>query len=169
MGLEGNHNSYTMSTNRICATVQRAFQVALFAITIALHLLYSVILNAPGCGPRPTVHSYITSGDIFLGFSLAVGVLFTFSCLRRFFHNRSHAEAVGTIGGTAAVAGVAAAGCFLTGCCGSPMLIVYASFLGIQGFEVPKWAIAAVTVISTSLGWWWLTRAGKCGCKTKTC
>jgi ABC-type antimicrobial peptide transport system permease subunit len=45
----------------------------------------------------------------------------------------------------------------------------YASIIGIQGFEVPKWTIAVVTVISTSLGWWWLTRAGKCGCKTKPC
>lgn len=149
--------------------MQRVFQIAVFVGTIALHLIYSVNPRGSGCGPHPTVLSYITSGDVFLGFSLAVGALFTYCCLHRLFYTRSKAAAAGAVSGTAAVAGVAAAGCFLTGCCGSPMLIVYASIIGIQGFEIPKWAIAFVTVISASLGWWWLKRMDKCGCEIKSC
>lgn len=150
-----------------CATMRRAFLITAFIGAIALHLIYSVFLKGSGCGPQPTVLSYITNGDVFIGLSLAVGVLFTCCCLRRYFYTRSRGAVAGAVGGTAAITGVAAAGCFLTGCCGSPMLIVYAGILGFQGGEIPKWGIAMVTVILTGSSWWWLTRTGKCSCTNK--
>ncbi|MDD2733645.1 MAG: hypothetical protein PHF56_06860 [Desulfuromonadaceae bacterium] len=169
MAPEDYHNSYTMSTSKGCATMYRAFQITVFIGIMALHLIYSVILRGSACGPQPTVLSYITNGDVFLGFSLAVGALFTCCCLRRFSYTRSRGAVAGAVGGTAAITGVAAAGCFLTGCCGSPMLIVYAGILGFQGVEIPKWGIAVVTTVLTGFSWWWLTRTGKCSCTNKSC
>lgn len=147
----------------------KAKVTATLAGIFALHLIYTLFFKNPGCGPRITYISYFTGGDVFLGVSLALGATFTMWSFRQFASTRAKQAAAGAAGGSALVVGVAAAGCFFTGCCGSPMLIVYASLLGINGLEIPKWSIALLTVMSTGAGWWWLTRKKPPGCGADCC
>ena len=49
-------------------------------------------------------------------------------------------------------------GCFLIGCCGSPMLAVYLSIFGAKALGVGKPSTALVTLLSTGCGYYWLSR-----------
>jgi hypothetical protein len=51
-----------------------------------------------------------------------------------------------------------AGGCFLIGCCGSPMLAVYLSLFGAKALGLGKPLMALVTLISVSCGYWCLSR-----------
>jgi len=51
-----------------------------------------------------------------------------------------------------------AGGCFLIGCCGSPMLAVYLSLFGAKALGLGKPLMALVTLVSVSCGYWFLSR-----------
>jgi hypothetical protein len=53
---------------------------------------------------------------------------------------------------------LALAGCFLVGCCGSPMLVVYLSLFGAWFLPLAKPLVAVVTTISIAAAWWWMRR-----------
>jgi hypothetical protein len=146
--------------------MKNALPAATFAAVFALHAVYVLFLRAPGCGPAPTLAGYLADGDVFLGLAYALGVAFALWSLGRFLACRSAAAAAGTAGGTLFVAGLAGAACFFTGCCGSPMLVVYAGLFGVSSLAIPKWSIALLALLSTVGGWWWQTRRprSKCGC-----
>lgn len=149
--------------------MKRDLPAATFAAVLALHAAYTLFLRDPGCGPAPTWAGYLAGGDVFLGFSYALGAAFTVWSLGRFLACRSAAAAAGAAGGTVLVAGLAGAACFFTGCCGSPMLVVYAGLFGVGSLAVPKWGIALLTLLSTAAGWWWQRRStrGGCGCEPR--
>jgi hypothetical protein len=54
--------------------------------------------------------------------------------------------------------------CFLFGCCGSPMLIVYLNLIGISNLKVPKAVLLLMTVIVVGLGYVWLNRKSPITC-----
>ena len=62
------------------------------------------------------------------------------------------------VGGITLVGVLMAGGCFLIGCCGSPMLAVYVSLFGSRALGVGKPLTALVTLISVSCGYWCLSR-----------
>lgn len=134
-----------------------------FAIVFALHALYTILLRDPGCGPPLTLAGYLADGDIFIGFAYALGAAFTIWSFGQFMACRSVSSATGAAGGTMFVAGLAAAACFFTGCCGSPMLVVYAGMFGLSSFAIPKWGIALLALLTTVAGWFWQTRGTRCG------
>ena len=49
-------------------------------------------------------------------------------------------------------------GCFLIGCCGSPMLAVYVTLFGSRALGVGKPLTALVTLVSVDCGYWCLSR-----------
>ena len=51
-----------------------------------------------------------------------------------------------------------AGGCFLIGCCGSPMLAVYLSLFGAKALGLGKPFMALVTLVSVGCGYWCLSR-----------
>ena len=51
--------------------------------------------------------------------------------------------------------------CFLTGCCGSPMLPIYMGLLGPQFLSVTKPLTFGVTLISILLGFAWMQKKMK--------
>jgi hypothetical protein len=53
---------------------------------------------------------------------------------------------------------LAVAGCFLPGCCGSPMLPIYLSLLGPWFLPWAKPLSAILTALSILLGIWWIRR-----------
>jgi hypothetical protein len=136
---------------------------AIFITAFAMHLIYLLIIRNPGCGPPPTLSGYFRNGDVFLGFSYALGAAFSVWSFILFIACRSTSSAAGAAGGTVLTTGLAAAGCFLTGCCGSPMLAVYAGVFGVGTFSIPKWVVALLTVSLCGISVW-LQKRGRKGC-----
>ena len=139
---------------------------AVFAAVFAMHLIYLLVIREPGCGPLPTLSGYFDNGDVFLGVSYALGAAFSVWSFRLFMACRSTSSAAGAAGGTILTMGLAAAGCFLTGCCGSPMLAVYAGIFGVGTLTIPKWVVALLTASLCGTSIWWQKRGRRgCGCK----
>ncbi|GAM10806.1 hypothetical protein OR1_03103 [Geobacter sp. OR-1] len=138
---------------------------AIFVTAFAMHLIYLLVFREPGCGPPPTLSGYFSNGDVFLGFSYALGAAFSVWSFILFMSCRSKSSAAGAASGTVLTTGLAAAGCFLTGCCGSPMFAVYAGIFGIGTFTIPKWVVALLTASLCGASIWWQkkSRIG-CGC-----
>jgi hypothetical protein len=61
-------------------------------------------------------------------------------------------------GGVTLVGALMAGGCFVIGCCGSPMLAVYVSLFGAKALGLGKPLMALVTLISISCSYWCLSR-----------
>lgn len=102
--------------------------------------------------------SYITEQDFYLGFSYALGAAFAVWAIVQFIKTRQAAMATGAVGSVTFVGVLMAAGCFLIGCCGSPMLGVYLGLFGAKALGIGKPLMAVVTVISVGWGYWYLSR-----------
>lgn len=107
---------------------------------------------------------YFQDQDYFLGFSYALAVAFSVFALSRIKTDRKKGI-LGTFGGVSLSAGLYAFGCFLVGCCGSPMIIVYAGLFGSSFLGFTKPLIFLLTTLSLALGYWRMTRKkkGQCG------
>lgn len=90
---------------------------------------------------------YLTHQDYFLGLSYSSAGGFLLFSFFRFLQNRRKG-AVGMIGGTALMAGIYWGGCFLIGCCGSPMLAVYLGLFGSSFLGFAKPMIFIITALS---------------------
>jgi hypothetical protein len=93
-----------------------------------------------------------------------------FGCVTsRFVYSRRRAAAIGAFGGISFVTFLAAAGCFLIGCCGSPMLPIYISIFGAQAAGAGKLLMALISLISIGGGYLCVRRTA-CHCADpKTC
>lgn len=114
---------------------------------------------------------YFERQEFFLGLSYALTAAFTVYAISNFFEKRKLGIA-GTVGGLTLAGVLYFAGCFLTGCCGSPMLAVYLSLFGssIAGFTKPL--TAGLTTMSVILGFVWINRKSKtkeCACNDLCC
>ncbi len=108
-----------------------------------------------GLGP------YIQGQDYYTGFSYALGAGFTVWAIGRYLRSRQAAMAAGAVGSITFVGVLMAAGCFLIGCCGSPMLGVYLGIFGAKALGLGKPLMALISVLSVAIGYWYLTRRAK--------
>ena len=106
------------------------------------------------------LRKYFERQDIFIGLSYALTAAFTAYAVINFFDKRKRGIA-GTVGGFTLAGVLYFAGCFLTGCCGSPMLTVYLSLFGssIIGFAKP--ITAGFTFVSIVIGFIWINKNNK--------
>ena len=104
---------------------------------------------------------YIGPGQYWLGFSYGLAGAFATFCLLRAIRMRR--ESLGASAGGFALGGALwGTVCFLTGCCGSPMLPVYLGLLGPRFLGVTRPLTFALTAVSIAVGYgWMLTRARK--------
>ena len=136
-----------------------------FVLTFLSHAFYfgwNTLRSADPCAPSADgslAAAYFGQQEYFLGFSYALSAAFTVYALLKFAADRKRAAA-GAAGGLALTGGLYAAGCFLLGCCGSPLLAVYLGFLGASYLSFAKPLIAAVTLLSAAGGYFWLARKG---------
>jgi hypothetical protein len=145
---------------------------AAFVSVFAGHLLYlRYLTSAPqrdwADNFNPSIsfwQSYIISQDLFVSFSYALSASFAIWAAARFVYSRRRAAAVGAFGGVSLVTFLAAAGCFLIGCCGSPMLPIYASLFGSKAAGIGKPLMALITLVSISGGYLYLLRRPECNC-----
>lgn len=113
---------------------------------------------------------YIQSQDYYMGFSYALGATFAVWAFLKYLAVRQSAVAAGAAGGVTLVGILLGAGCFMVGCCGSPMLGIYAGLFGAKALGVGKPLMALVTVLSVGFGYWYLSRRmAKLGCSDSSC
>ena len=114
------------------------------------------------------IRSYLASGDWWLGLSYALSAAFVTYAFLRLRSDRK-AAGVGVAGGVTTVGVLYFAGCFLLGCCGSPMLVVYLSLFGSSFLGFTKPLVFVLTVISLGLAYLWMERRAKAGCVDCAC
>jgi hypothetical protein len=108
--------------------------------------------------------SYLIGQEYFVSFSYALSASFAVWATARFLYSRRRAAAIGAVGGVSLVTLLAAAGCFLIGCCGSPMLPIYISLFGSKAAGVGKPLMALISLISIGGGYLYVLRRPECRC-----
>jgi len=115
-----------------------------------------------------TLSRYFTHYDFFMGLSYSLAAAFTVYALQKFLINRK-GSASGLLGGITLTGILAVGGCFLLGCCGSPMLAVYLGLFGASFLGFTKPLVFVLTAASVGIGFYWLNKKMKnsddsCGC-----
>ena len=106
---------------------------------------------------EPPLGVYVEAGVYWLGASYAVAGTFALWCLLRMIRLR-RSSLVGPAGGLT-LGGVLWVGvCFLTGCCGSPMLPLYVGLLGPRFAGATRPLTFVVTLLSVAVGYAWMRR-----------
>jgi len=108
---------------------------------------------------------YFKRQDFFLGFSYAMGGAFTIYALIKYFH-QNRIRGIASVAGGITLAGILhIGGCFLLGCCGSPMLAVYLGLFGSSFLGFTKPLVAIVTTISVIIGCFWIEKKSDSCCE----
>jgi len=101
---------------------------------------------------------YVESGRYWLGYCYALSLAFAVTAIRRYFQCRSARARNFAAGGITLFGVLAAVGCFLLGCCGSPMLGVYVSLLGARFLPLAGPLVAGMTTVFIGASYWWMIR-----------
>lgn len=110
---------------------------------------------------EPRFARYIDPGEHWLGLSYALAGSFATFCFGRILRMRCQALAE-SAGGLTLSGLLWASVCFLTGCCGSPMLPIYLGLFGPKFMAVTKPLTFGLTLLSILVGYaWMLKRAEK--------
>jgi len=91
--------------------------------------------SLPRAGASSWLNRYIETQGYWLSYSYALSLAFAAAALRRYREERFCSAKTLAFGGVTLSGFLALAGCFLVGCCGSPMLVVYLSLFGAPGFS----------------------------------
>ena len=156
-----------------------ALPVSAFAVVLALHVAYRAFfpetvpgqerwVSVPTAQPSP-VAVYLHSQAYFLGLSYASAAAFAVVAFRRYKERRHCADRNLALGGIGISGVLAVAGCFLVGCCGSPMLGVYVSLVGAWILPLTGPLTLAITLLSLAGGWHWMTRAEHAAARKQAC
>lgn len=95
--------------------------------------------------------SYFFNQDYITGLSLALAISFTVFAVMKYTESRRKA-AGGILGGLTLTGFLSFGLCFMLGCCGSPMLIVYLSLFGSAFIGFLKPLFLVLTVASVTVG-----------------
>ena len=156
--------------NRSWARLREAIlPAAVFLAVLAGHLGYRVIrpardpaqdrwVSAPGDDRSGRLAGYVRAQEHWMGLSHGLSGAFVTWVLRRFLRDRQRVTRTAAAGGISLSGVLVAGGCFLTGCCGSPMLAVYLGLLGSWFLPLAKPLCAALTLVALTAGWWWVRR-----------
>ncbi len=155
-----------MSVNRRAKRL--ILPVTVFVAAVAAHMAYKAMFPdtgpeqdrwaAPSQAENAWFRLYVESGMHYLGLSCACSITFAAVMFRRYREQRLCADRNLAIGGITLSGVLSVVGCFLIGCCGSPMLGVYVSFLGPWFLPWTGPMTLGLTVLSLAGGWWWMWR-----------
>jgi|EBPBio282013_DNA_FD.fasta_scaffold11240_3 hypothetical protein len=99
---------------------------------------------------------YWETQSYWLGYSYALSLAFVAVAARRYREQRMCAARNLAVGGITLTGFLAVAGCFLIGCCGSPMLGVYLSLFGASFLPFANPLIAVLTTALIAASYWWM-------------
>jgi hypothetical protein len=165
-----------MASNAAVRFLRRSvLPAAVFGIVLALHYLYLGLFPEGGSAsthwalpedmPTPSWwRSYVETQSYFLGFSYALSLAFATWALRRYREERLCGARNLAIGGITLSGFFAVAGCYLLGCCGSPMLVVYLNLFGASFLPLARPLVALITLLSVAAAAWWLLRRSRPKC-----
>ena len=108
----------------------------------------------------PIYAHYLEQQDYFMGLSYGLAAAFTGYAFMRF-STGQRGGLTGAIGGVTLTGVLYFGGCFLLGCCGSPMLAVYLSLFGSSYAGFTKPIVLIVTAVSIGLSWLWMQRRSR--------
>lgn len=138
-----------------------------FIVVFILHTVYFKLIEG-ACSYTSWFKRYIQEEEYFLGISYALSIAFVAFAFLKFKENRRKALKVALGGGTLAI--ILWFLCFLFGCCGSPMLIVYLNLIGISSLKIPKLALLVMTIIFIGIGYTRLIKKSpESCCNSKPC
>ncbi|MDP2923994.1 MAG: hypothetical protein Q8O30_09810 [Candidatus Omnitrophota bacterium] len=141
--------------------------LATFVIVFILHLLYFKLISRE-CTDIAWFQEYIKGKEYFLGISYALSIAFMVFAFLKFKENRKNALRAALGGGFLAI--LLWFFCFLFGCCGSPMPVVYLNLIGLSTLRIPKLFLLVMTIIFIGLGYIWLVKKSpKNCCNGKPC
>lgn len=147
---------------------RNAWPVAAFVAVFTAHFIYSGLYaeQAPAqagwasVGPAPTwLQSYARSGAFWLGYSYALPIGFALAAFRHYRCTAARCSAKLAMGGLTLSGVLSVGGCFLVGCCGSPMLVVWLDLFGAAALPLAKPLLAGITTVSIVAAGWWMRRA----------
>ncbi len=139
-----------------------------FALVFLSHALYSIWKASQVSQQWAQFESvsvlslYLEQRLFLLGYSYALAGAFTIHALLRFLQDRRSGVS-GLVGGITLAGILSIGGCFLLGCCGSPMLAVYLSLFGASFLGFTRPLTAVVTTLSVIIGYCWIEK------KTRSC
>ncbi len=135
------------------------YPAAAFLAVFLLHGAYTVWNAAKwaSIGNDSLLSRYLGNQDYFMGLSYGLAAGFTVYSLMRFTSGQRGGLG-GAIGGLTMTGILYFAGCFLLGCCGSPMLAVYLSLFGSSYAGFTKPLVLIITMLSIGLSWLWMQR-----------
>lgn len=137
--------------------------VTVFVVVMAAHYVWLgffspearwVAIDASGNWFR----RYLETQGYWMGYSYALSLAFAAVALRRYREERFCGARNLSIAGVTFSGFLAAAGCYLLGCCGSPMLIVYLNLLGTSFLPLAKPLLATMTTLTILGAWVWMNR-----------
>ena len=106
---------------------------------------------------------YLETESYWLSYSYALCVAFIVMASQRYLLTRCKASGKMAVGGVTLTGGLAVFGCFLLGCCGSPMLIVWINLFGAGIVPLAKPLVALLTTCSIVIAWYWMRYSNKKG------
>jgi hypothetical protein len=109
-------------------------------------------------GGSSWLQTYLDGGSYWLGYSYGIALAFAAAGLRRYRELRLAASRNLALGGISFSGVLAVAGCYLIGCCGSPMLAVYLSLFGAAFLPWAKPLVAFLTTASLLAAWFFSLR-----------
>ena len=124
------------------------------------HARWVSLDDEAGLSLRP----YLESQSLWLGLSYSLSLSFAALWLRRHREERRRCSASTlTVGGVTLSGALAVGGCYLLGCCGSPMLGVYLGVFGATFLPFTGPTVFALTAVFLCGSWWSMSRAsGAC-------
>lgn len=143
--------------------VQALFSIGVFVLTAVLHASYSIFQTKTllqrweGGSEVNFLLMYFERSEYLISGSYALAIGFSVYALLRFLESQKGGMA-GLAGGVTLTGILYVGGCFLVGCCGSPMLAVYLTLFGSTFLEFTKPLTFALTFVFVVVGYIWMKR-----------
>ena len=135
--------------------------LAVFVTVVAIHFVWlgataqPCDVQNPGGTLDPASEAtwwdrYVRTGGYWTGYTYALSLGFASIAFRNYRERRFCSGGAAVVGGVTLSGFLAFAGCFLVGCCGSPMLGVYLSLFGAGFLPFAKPLVAGITTVMIS-------------------
>jgi hypothetical protein len=97
--------------------------------------------------------TYLDGGSYWLSYSYGISLAFAAVGIRRYREQRLAASRNFALGSVSFSGVLAVTGCYMLGCCGSPMLAVYLSLFGAAFLPWAKPLVALLTTVTLFAAW----------------